>query len=459
MSAAAGKRPPRREPDARPASPARAVAMRVLERVETDGAFADLALDAELRRRALPVRDVALATELILGTLRWQRYLDWILAPHSRRRLPALDPRVRVLLRLTAYQLAFLERVPAFAAVNDAVTLARGAPGVAEYVNAVLRAFARRGVAEREPALPRDPLEALATRCSFPTWLAARWLARYGAEEAEALMRALNARAPLTVRANTLRTTREALAARLREDDGLQARATPLAPEGLVVEGGGDPGRWRAFVEGLCVLQDEASMLVARLLEPAAGTTIADVCAAPGTKTTHLAQLMDNRGRVLAIDPQAARLARVGEAAARLGVTIAEAVEGSVEILAPRWAGACDGVLVDAPCSNLGVLRRNPEVKWRRQPADVAAAGERQRGILAAAAGLVRPGGRLVYATCSLEPEENDDVARDFLAARPDFLVEPPAACPVAPDAAGFVRCLPHRHGTDGFTAIRFRRA
>jgi 16S rRNA (cytosine967-C5)-methyltransferase len=432
--------------------------MRVLERVETDGAFADLALDAELRRRVLPVRDVALATELILGTLRWQRYLDWILAPHSRRRLPALDPRVRVLLRLTAYQLAFLERVPAFAAVNDAVTLARGAPGVAEYVNAVLRAFARRGVAEREPALPRDPLEALATRCSFPTWLAARWLARYGAEEAEALMRALNARAPLTVRANTLRTTREALAARLREE-GLQARATPLAPEGLVVDDGGDPGRWRAFVEGLCVLQDEASMLVARLLEPAAGTTIADVCAAPGTKTTHLAQLMDNRGRVLAIDPQAARLARVGEAAARLGVTIAEAVEGSVEILAPRWAGACDGVLVDAPCSNLGVLRRNPEVKWRRQPADVAAAGARQRGILAAAAGLVRPGGRLVYATCSLEPEENDDVARDFLAARPDFTVEPPAACPVAPDAAGFVRCLPHRHGTDGFTAIRFRRA
>jgi len=130
-----------------------------------------------------------------------------------------------------------------------------------------------------------------------------------------------------------------------------------------------------------------------------------------------------------------------------------------VETLAPRWAGGCDGVLVDAPCSNLGVLRRNPEVKWRRQPADVAAAGQRQRGILAAAATLVRRGGRLVYATCSLEPEENDEVARAFLAAHPAFAVEPPAAWPVAPDAAGFVRCLPHRHGTDGFTAIRFRRA
>jgi 16S rRNA (cytosine967-C5)-methyltransferase len=457
VSATPGRHPARRPPTASP-SPARLVAARVLERVESDGAFADLALDAELQRRRLALRDVALATELVFGTLRWQRYLDWILAPHSRRRLAALDPRVRVLLRVTAYQIAFLERVPAFAAVHDAVTLARGAPGVAEYVNAVLRAFSRRGVAEREPALPRDPLEALATRASFPTWLAARWVARYGPDEAEALMRALNARPPLTVRANTLRTSPEALATRLRDEERARVLATPLAPEGLTVEGGGDPGRWRAFADGLCVLQDEASMLVARLLEPTPGSTVADVCAAPGTKTTHLAQLMADRGRVLALDPQPARLARLAEATARLGVTIVEVVEGRVETLAPRWAGTCDGVLVDAPCSNLGVLRRNPEVKWRRRNADVAAAGVRQGAILTAAAGLVRPGGRLVYATCSLEPEENDDVARDFLAERRDFVVDVPAGVAVAADAAGFVRCLPHRHGTDGFTAIRFRR-
>lgn len=452
---ATGGRPARRA-DAAP-SPARAVAARVLERVETDAAFADLALDGELARRALVPRDVALATELVYGTLRWQRYLDWILGPHSRRRLPALDPRVRVLLRLTAYQIAFLQRVPAFAAVNDAVTLARGAPGVAEYVNAVLRAFTRRGAAEREPAPPRDPLEALATRCSFPTWLATRWIARYGQAEAEALMRALNERPPLTVRANTLRLSPATLAGQLRADEDVQTRATALAPEGVIVEGGGDPGRWRAFSDGACVVQDEASMLVARLLEPEAGATIADVCAAPGTKTTHLAQLMEDRGRVLAFDPQPARLSRVREAAARLGVGIVETTEGAVQTLAPRWAGTCDGVLVDAPCSNLGVLRRNPEVKWRRQPADIAAAAERQRSILAAAAGLVRPGGRLVYATCSLEPEENEEVVREFLAAQPAFVVDAPTG-PVAPDAAGFVRCVPHRHGTDGFTAIRFRR-
>jgi 16S rRNA (cytosine967-C5)-methyltransferase len=260
------------------------------------------------------------------------------------------------------------------------------------------------------------------------------------------------------VRVNPLRADPDALTARLRSEERVDPRPTRLAAEGLVVEGGGDPGRWRAFAEGACVVQDEGSMLVARLLEPAAGTTVADVCAAPGTKTSHLAQLMQGRGRVLAFDPQAGRLARVGEAAARLGVTIVEALEGPVETLAPGHAGSCDGVLVDAPCTNLGVLRRNPEVKWRRQPADVTTAAGRQRSILAAAGTLVRPGGRLVYATCSLEPEENDDVVRAFLAAHADFVVDAPVTFPVPPDAAGFVRCLPHRHGTDGFTAIRLRR-
>jgi len=443
-------------------SPARAAAARVLERVLTDGAFADLALEAELGRRKLSARDAALATELVYGTLRWQRYLDWILAPHSRRPLDALDPAPLVLLRLTAYQIACLERVPAFAAVNDAVSLARppGAkPGVAEFVNAVLRSLARRGLREREPKPPADPVDALATRCSFPTWLAARWVARYGVGEAEALMRALNKRPPLTLRANTLRTTREALAGRLEKEEGLAARPTVHAPEGLVAGHGGRPGDWRAFADGACAVQDEASMLVARLLEPQPGETVADVCAAPGTKTTHLAQLMDNRGRVLAFDPQPARLALVGEAAARLGVTIVQTLGGTVETLAPEFGAACDAVLVDAPCSNLGVLRRNPEVKWRRRPEDLLASAARQGAILAAAATMVRPGGRLVYATCSLEPEENDDVARAFLAARPDFRLDPAAAFPLPLDPDGVLRCWPDRHDTDGFTAVRFRRS
>lgn len=442
------------------ASAARAVAARVLERVETEAAFADLALDAELSRRSLDARDCALATELVYGTLRWQRYLDWVLGPHSRRRIETLDPWPLVLLRMTAYQLVLLERVPPFAAVNDAVTLASGGrakAGVSAFVNAVLRSFARRGAREREPRPPADPIEALALRCSFPTWIVARWIARWGVAEAETLMRAMNERPPLTLRVNTLKTTREALAARLRAEDGVATRPTPYAPEGLVAEHGGRPAAWGPFADGAFAVQDEASMLVARLLEPRPGETIADACAAPGTKTTHLAQLMNDTGRILAFDPQPARLTLVREAAARLGVTSVEALDGTAEALALRFPNVCDAVLVDAPCSNLGVLRRNPEVKWRRGPDAVVASGVRQRAILGAAAAMVRPGGRLVYATCSLEPEENDDVVRDFLAARRDFALDPPADFPVELDA-GVLRCLPHRLGTDGFTAVRLVR-
>ncbi len=442
-----------------PAAAAREVAARVLERVETDASFADSALDAELTSRRLEPRDAALATELVYGALRWQGYLDWILAPHSRRRLPSLDPRVRVLLRMTAYQIAFLERVPAFAAVNDAVTLAPRSPGVSAFVNAVLRSFARRGAREREPAPPRNPIDALAARCSFPAWIVERWVVRYGRDEAESLMRALNERPPLTLRANRLRLTRDELGRRLADEDGLDSRPTRLAPEGLVVGPGGAPGEWRAFVDGSFAVQDEASMLIARMLAPEPGATVADVCAAPGTKTTHLAELMDNRGRILAFDREPTRLARVGEAAARLGISIIDAREGPVERLAAAFPAACDGVLVDAPCSNLGVLRRNPEVKWRRQPSDIALASQRQREILGSAALMVRPGGRLVYATCSLEPEENDDVARAFLAAKPEFRLDPPDDFPLPLDAGGWLRCLPHRHGTDGFSAVRFRRS
>jgi 16S rRNA (cytosine967-C5)-methyltransferase len=271
-------------------------------------------------------------------------------------------------------------------------------------------------------------------------------------------MRAMNERPPMTVRANTLRLGRAELAKRLRDEEALAAVPTRYAPEGLVVEHGGAPAAWRAFADGAFAIQDEASMLVARLLDPRPGDVVADACAAPGTKTTHLAQLMDNRGRVLALDPQPARLARVDEAARRLGITIIETRGGTAEALAAGLADTCDGVLVDAPCSNLGVLRRNPEVKWRRTAADLVASARRQRMILSAAAGIVKPGGRLVYATCSTEPEENEAVAAAFREARPDFVVDAPASFPLPLDDDGVLRCRPHRHGTDGFTAVRFRR-
>ncbi|MCI0547285.1 MAG: 16S rRNA (cytosine(967)-C(5))-methyltransferase RsmB [Candidatus Rokubacteria bacterium] len=439
-----------------PISQARYEALRILLRVEQDRAFADIALEHALGAARLEPRDAGLCTEIVYGTLRWQRHLDWRLAPHLRRPLAKLDPWVRALLRLTAYQVLLLDRVPPWAAVDEAVSLARlkaKNPGPAEFVNAVLRALGRAPA----PPLPTSPVEAAGVRWSFPDWLAARFLARLGEAEAGALMAALDSRPPTTLRANTLAIDRDALILRIRAEELAEARSTRLAPEGLIVERGA-PSGWKAFAEGSCLFQDEASMLIARLLEPRPGETVADTCAAPGTKTTHLAQLMENRGAVIAMDPQAARLRLVDRSAARLGTTIVQTHLGGVAALAPRWRGRCDRVLVDAPCSSLGVLRRNPEVKWRRTEADLARLQRTQRDILAAAATLLRPGGRLVYATCSLEPDENEDVVGPFLAAHSDWRPDPPEAFPVPADAAGFVRLLPHVHDTDGFTAIRLRR-
>ena len=394
----------------------------------------------------------------MFGTLRWRRHLDWRLTPHLNRPLAKLDPWVRALLRLTAYQLIFLDRVPRWAAVDEAVSVARlksRVPGPAEFVNAVLRSFTR---APGPPRLPANPIEAAGVRWSFPDWIAARWIARYGMEEAERLMAALDERPPVTIRANTLRITREDLAARLRDEELAETDPTALAPEGLTVRRGA-VSRWAAFAAGWCAIQDEASMLIARLLDPRPGEQVADTCAAPGTKATHLAQLMGNRGRIVAMDPNAARLRLLTRAAARLGVDIVEAHAGGVAAVGGRWKGRCDRVLVDAPCSNLGVLRRNPDVKWNRDESDLVRLAEKQRGILAAASALARPGGRLVYATCSLEPEENDLIVRGFLDGHPDWKVDPPMDFPVAPGPDGFVRCLPHVHGTDGFTAVRLARA
>ncbi len=439
-----------------PVAQARYEALRILVRVETDRAFADITLEHALDRAALEARDAALCTEIVYGTLRWQRHLDWRLAPHLHRPMARLDPWVRALLRLTAYQILFLDRVPRWAAVDEAVSLAKlksRTPGPAEFVKAVLRALTR---APGPPPLPSAPVEAVGVRWSFPDWIAERWIARYGRAETEALMAALNERPPLTLRANRLRITREAHAARLREED-LAPQPTALAPDGLGLDKG-IVSRLTAFTEGWCTVQDEASMLVALLLDPRPGDVVADACAAPGTKTTQLAELMGNRGRIVALDASAGRLKLLDRAAARLGVTIVESHAGGVAALAPRWNGRCDRVLVDAPCSNLGVLRRNPEVKWRRTEDDLRRLQQKQRTILASAAAMARPGGVLVYATCSAEPEENEDVVLPFLAAHPDWAIDAPAEFPVAPDAGGVVRLFPHRHGTDAFTAVRLRR-
>ena len=433
---------------------AREIALEILTRVEEDRAFADLLLDHHLSTGDLDPRDCGLATELTYGVLRWRGRLDAYLRETSHRPLATLPSWLRNLLRLGAYQCLFLDRVPPHAAVHESVKLARerGHEGIALFVNAVLRTLLRKGRALPEPD---DPIEALALRHAFPPWLVRRWVARSGGEEAELLMNALNERPPFTIRINTLRLTREEIILRLKSE-GVEALPTRHAPDGLILETPLLPDVSPSYREGLWTVQDEASILIGHFLSPKPGERIADLCAAPGGKTTHLAQLMGNRGQILAVDPHAGRLELTRKACRRFGATIVESVLGEAQTLGHR--ASFDRVLVDAPCSNLGILRRAPELKWNRREEELSQLADTQTEILRAAAALVRPGGVLVYSTCSLEPEENEAVVGALRATHPEFAPHLPRPDePAAPftNEDGVFRAVPHRHGTDGFTAFR----
>ena len=433
-----------------------------MQRVE-DGAFADALLGRELGRSALAPRDQALATQLVYGTLAWQGYLDHIIAAFSRRPPQALDAPVRTVLRLALFQMCRLTRIPDFAAVDTAVNLIKRFHGgvAVSLVNAVLRRAAAGWQGVAFPSRADDPIAYLATGLSHPRWLVERWLALYGFDETEALLHANNAAAPTTLRVNRRRVDAAALRTRLR-DAGYAADATAYSPVGLCIEHGGSPERVPGYADGLFSLQGEASQLVGFMVGPQPGEHVLDAGAAPGGKTTHLAELMDDRGAIVALDTNARSVERLKSMVRRLGLTCVRPVVADARTWEPV-GGAYDAVLVDAPCSGLGTLREHPEVKWRRTPADIDNLARLQREILSHAAGLVRPGGTLVYATCTLTDEENDTQLAAFLTAQPRFTVDDPR--PQLPERArdlvgadGVLRTLPHRHGLDGFFAVRLKR-
>jgi len=442
---------------------ARLVAARVLDRVESARAYADLALHAALRDERLSVRDRAFATELVYGTLRWRGRLDFALAACTDRPLAQLEPAVLTLLRLGAYQVLFLDSVPDRAAVDESVRCAQamGWARASGLVNAVLRRLVRRDAALDPPALEADPLAHLVHALSIPEWIARRWLAALGPAQAAALARASNETPPLTARANPLRNTREELLAELgpRWPDAKLAAHAPLA----LSLGHGDPGSDPAFREGRFTVQDEASQLVVELLEPQPGERVLDLCAAPGSKTTAIAERTSERGRVVACDRNQRRLDLVGRAARRLGLTNIELVHADgTQPLAQLPGAPFARALVDAPCSGLGTLRRNADARWRVREEDVRTLAETQRALLENAAATLLPGGVLVYSTCTLLSEENEALVAAFLAQHPEFRIATRAELPVAVrpfvEADGFMRTWPHRHGTDGFFAARLAR-
>jgi 16S rRNA (cytosine967-C5)-methyltransferase len=448
----------------RPLSTSREAAFAVLNRAEAADAFVSVLLHRTLARLALSPADRALATAITLGVLRHRARLDYALAPILDRNLDDLPPAIRTILRMGAFQILDLDRVPASAATSEAVRLAHahGHKGTARLVNAVLRRLASSGMPEL-PDSAGDPVGHLAVTTSHPRWLLERWVQRWGLDEVEALARTNAQPAPSTLRVNTLRATRDQILAAL-VGRGVDAR--PGLVEDAVRTYGSSDLRIPLIEQGLAAPQDEGSMLVGIAVDAAPEDVIIDACAGTGGKSMHMAAMMGNRGKILACDIHPAKVAALARRTAALGVTVVEADVVDAREIGRRWARHADAVLVDAPCSGLGTIRRRPEIKWRARPDSLPRHSAQQIEILAGAAGAVRPGGHLVYSVCSLEPEEGPAVVDRFLAAAPEFEWAPfgprfpreVSGMAVAARRDGEAELMPHRHDTDGFYIARLRR-
>lgn len=431
------------------------------------GGYATQTLAGELGRSGLGDADRALATELVYGTLRLRERLDRALAAHAPRGLGQLDGFTRDALRIGAYQILFL-RVPPHAAVDDAVEAVKRMRGarLGGFVNALLRRLASSG----EPPLPplppspsRDDFAAhLAVRESTPRWIVDRLLAALGSEADAAALAAFNTPAPTWLRTNTLRTHREALMAELRrERPQVQLATTAASPDALAARHGGDLFTTAAHRAGAFIAQDLGAQLVVRLLGAQPGERILDACAGMGGKSTYLAALSGDGATIDAADLSASKLALARDHAQRLGMKSIRTIEADLTRQEAPLAASYDRVLLDAPCSGLGVLRRHPEAKWTRTPADIQALAELQAALLAALASRVRPGGLLVYAVCTFTEEEGPAQLERFLHTHGDYRVEP-AGLAEAPLAAlatadGTLRTWPHRDDADAFYAVRLR--
>lgn len=432
------------------------------------GPFLDELLAAALAKHpGLASRDQALCWELVTGVMRWRRRLDYVISRVATTALPRLHPVVLDILRLTAYQLLRLERIPVHAAVAEAVNLAKARrlpPALVGFVNAVGRRLA---VAGPQIALPDprvDPVLGLAVEASLPDWLAARWLQELGPAQAWRRGQAANAKPPLTLRVNTRRTTPGQLQAILSQE-GVVASPCRFSPVGLTLgELPGSPFELPSYQKGLWLFQDEAAQLVTLLLSARPGDAVLEIGAGRGGKTTHLAQLADGTGLMVALDSHRPRLLDLRRQLDRLQLARVSILQADASRPLPLAATfRFDRILIDAPCSGLGVLRRHPELKWRRQPEDIGRFAKLQQQLLAQASGHLRPGGLLLYITCTTTREENEAVVQEFLAVHPDFAKVRRTDLPESParqflDDQGYFRTTPEDHGLDGFFAAVLQR-
>ncbi len=416
---------------------ARNAAVAVIEEVFERGAYSNIALTKVLRATNLRDIDRRFCTELVNGTVKCGASLDWIISKFVTRPLDKIAPKVLSILRIGVYQLKFLDRVPPSAAVNTSVEIAKTVSiGASKFVNAVLRSILRD---PSKAAFPTDDSpQSLALRTFHPTWLVERWITQFGLEQTKKILDADNQPPPITLRVNRLKTTRAELIDRLRSI-GADAQPSALVEDAIVCRRLGALENFAPLTEGLCIIQDESSMLAARAIDPQPNEFVIDCCAAPGGKSTHIAELMGNRGMVIAVDVHEHKLKLIAENSARLGLKIVKPILLDAREIGDEFKGRADRVLVDAPCSGLGVLRRKADLRWKKNPIEFEQLSKLQSEILSSAARALKAGGVMVYSTCTLERAENEDAVEKFLSEHEEFtLIEQRTLLPTVDGSDGF---------------------
>lgn len=440
----------------------RQLAFIALRDIHRQGAYTDIALDRVLRTATLNSADRGLLTQLVYGCVRQTRSLDALIDQLGKKKASQQPPEFRTILHIGLYQLRYQERIPASAAVNTTVELAKenGFKGLTGVVNGMLRQYSRLAEAATEPLqLPQEPIQRLGILHSFPDWIIQMWVEQLGVEETEQLCQWLNQSPTIDLRINPLQVSIEDVEAAM-STAGVDVQRVPHLPQALrIVGGAGAIGQLPGFTEGWWTVQDSSAQLVSHLLDPSAGDVVIDACAAPGGKTTHIAELMGDEGKIFACDKTASRLKKLKENAQRLQLKSIQICTGDSRDL-PEFTNSANAVLLDAPCSGLGTLHRRPDIRWRSTPANIDELSILQGELLEQAATWVKPGGVLLYATCTLHPQENEKVIQAFLARHSQWQIEPPA--PASPLEAfstpqGWIKVWPHRHQMDGFFMVLLR--
>ncbi|WP_110898620.1 16S rRNA (cytosine(967)-C(5))-methyltransferase RsmB [Paenibacillus barcinonensis] len=448
----------------KPKVSARALAVKVLSAVEQDGAYSNLELNRRLKEAELSSADAGLATELVYGTIARRNTLDYYLERFVAKGVAKLQPWVRSLLRISVYQIIYLDRIPEHAVVSEAVNLAKklGHQGISGMVNGVLRNMIRNREQLQIPShLP--VAERISLEHSHPLWMVERWIRQYGEATTEAICRANNEPPAVSVRVNATMTTRAKMMEEMASS-GAVVEASRLSPDGILVRSGGNMALTSWYRDGLFSVQDESSMLVAEAVAPEEGQRVLDCCAAPGGKTAHMAEKMQDRGQIIANDVHAHKRELILEQAERLGLGCIDAVTGDALDLNKRYAEASfDRILLDAPCSGLGVIRRKPDVKWSKSASDIEDISSLQSELLDRVAPLLKPGGILVYSTCTIEAAENEDMVAGFLSRHPEYQAMETSNWSQSEARSwkavnGGVQILPQDAHSDGFYIARLTR-